>query len=826
MADRWHEVEQALDRAMELDLEARDAFVDGLDDAVAGEVRELLAAARLAGPLDGSGGDLATLISGALEEREAGQEVVGTRIGAYRIVEPLGRGGMGRVFVGEQVDGGFERRVAIKLLRWELAGPELRERFSRERRILARLEHPGIARLIDGGVTDDGVPFLVMELVEGCDIGEFAERRMLSVAERLELFCRVCDAIDFAHRHLVIHRDLKPSNIVVTEDGRIKLLDFGVAKLLDDATEGTLTGGAVAPMTPYFASPEQLLGQPLTTTSDVFSLGVLLYVLLTGETPFVSTGETITASELLRRVTEDQPTAPSASCPPERVSVLRGDIDAIALTAIRRDPTRRYPSAAALAEDVRRHLSHQPVEARGDSIPYRLGRFMRRHRWPVAATVLVVVALAAGLATTLWQSRRAEAARALAEQQSERAQDISQMVIDLFEVAGPQTSPSETITARQLLDAGMLEAREELAAQPAALAEMLVVIGEGYANLGLNEEANKAFEEAIALWNGAAANDPGALADALRRSGHVLLDHGQPERALGQYDAALAALATVRETGEETAELFRSRAFALLRLERAAEALQSVEEGIDRLESAGGASDAAWLVARGTRAMIFRATGRNEEAEQEYESILESQKELRVAGEELASTHNNLGYLLRVANRLEEAETHYLESLDLLNAARGETHPTTLRARSNLQVLLFMQGRIDDCETMMLETIELVRRDYADAHWRVGAAWRALGFMYLQAERDDAAAAAMAEAADNYSRALSPDNPWTLTTQLARELAIDPESAAFERARRALVARRSDLRSSDRGVLKRLAEIAQERGLAGSEQILSILEEE
>jgi serine/threonine protein kinase/tetratricopeptide (TPR) repeat protein len=441
--DRWHRLNELFHEALALDAPARDAFVDrrsAEDPSLAGELRELLHAHADA-----------ESDSRPLERLElsvdhlASTAVAGHHIGPYRIVTELGRGGMGAVWLAERDDGQFQQRVAIKLIKRGMDTAQILSRFRVERQILASLEHPNIARLIDGGTTDDGLPYFVMEHVEGQPIDVHAESRGHGVRERLELFLQVCDAVSYAHRHLIVHRDIKPQNILVTAAGTPKLLDFGIAKVLQEAGEqSTQTMSGQQLLTPEYASPEQVEGRHTTTQTDVYSLGVVLYELLTGQSPYrprtwstPDICESVRSAEVERpstavaapadgrRTRRRGPSAGGAGDPDTRERLrlqLRGDLDAIVLAAMRKEPERRYGSVEQLANDIRRHLSGQPVRARADSVWYRSAKFLRRNRVAVAGAALVLITLIGGMVATAWQARLASLQAGLARQAQARAE--------------------------------------------------------------------------------------------------------------------------------------------------------------------------------------------------------------------------------------------------------------------------------------------------------------------------------------------------------------------------------------------------------------------
>jgi serine/threonine protein kinase len=413
-ARRWQRLDTLFSEACEQPPEDREAWLAALPEAdrtLTAELRSLLAA-------HDQGGDFLEAAV-AMAERELGSpagdvDLNGRTIGAYRVVRLLGRGGMGAVYLAERADQAFRQRVAIKLIPWALASPEARHRFRIERQTLAALNHPHIARLLDGGETEDGLPYLVMEYVDGEPIDVYCKRLGLDIPQRLRLFREVCGAVEHAHRNLVVHRDIKPANILVAADGEVKLLDFGIAKLLPgaevDATMPLTRAGRLM-LTPLFASPEQVRGEPVTTATDVYSLGVLLFRMLTGQHPFQL--NTTSPIEVARVVCVQPPTRPSTMASagvggmtlPALRRRLRGDLDTIVLMALRKEPERRYASVEQLSDDIRRHLAQLPLRARSDTLAYRTSMFARRHRLGMAAAALILLSLLGGLWSTLRQAR-------------------------------------------------------------------------------------------------------------------------------------------------------------------------------------------------------------------------------------------------------------------------------------------------------------------------------------------------------------------------------------------------------------------------------------
>jgi len=501
----------------------------------------------------------------------SGSEIRGDR--GYRIVREIGRGGIGVVYLAERSDGEFKQTVAIKVV--HRSGEEIERRFRAERQILAALDHPYIARLLDGGTASDGSPFLVMEYVEGKRIDEACAERRLDARARVELMLDVCSAVAAAHQRLVIHRDLKPANILVTADGTVKLLDFGIAKLLDPTdSDWTIAETRLGsqPLTPRYASPEQMRGEPVSTATDVYALGVILYELLTGRSPYRADPRSARAWE--QAVCEEEPLSPSTSsartvtlqsdgadravsapAPPDlEVEV---DLAAIVLKALRKTPAERYPTVDALADDLRRYLSGWPVSARKGTALYRTGRFVRRHR--------LSLLLAAGVAALLvgWAfSLRAQLAATRIER--DKAARVAGFMVDLFKVADPDQTRGETVTARDLLARGVEKLHQDLSDQPAVRAQLLDTVGAVYESLGNYEPAIANLRQAVALRRGLQPAEPLALAESL---GHLGTAYRDAERLPEAESALTEELAILRHEvpADDLRQLVALNRFATLR---------------------------------------------------------------------------------------------------------------------------------------------------------------------------------------------------------------------------------------------------------------------
>jgi serine/threonine protein kinase/tetratricopeptide (TPR) repeat protein len=573
--ERWSQIESIFYRALEVPAADRAAFLDRLCAAspeLRPEIESLLESLeRAGGVIEEAAGDL-TLPARATRWQP------GQRVGAYELVRELATGGMGHVWLAERADAEFRKVAAVKFLAPGLSGVAALGTFRRERQILAALDHPNIVRLLDGGTTSDGMPYLVMDYVEGIPIDRYCHERSLTVTDRLRLFLKVCDAVHYAHQNLVVHRDLKPTNILVTSGGVPKLLDFGIAKLLGPEPSAALTGltsTGLRVFTPEYASPEQIRGEPVTTATDVYALGVILFKLLTGRLPYRL--RTTSPAELERAVAEQEPERPSAAVagdtpdlPPASASEwrgaesspdrlrrrLRGDLDAILLMALRKEPQRRYRSVAEFASDIRGHLDGVPVLAREHALAYRAGRFVRRHKRTSAAALLVVSSLITGSVIAIRQAQIAERERERAER---RFKDVRRLASSfLFEFDAAIQNLAGATPARRLVVAKALEYLDGLAAEAGSDSGLLRELADAYtrigdiqgspaiANLGDAQGALESYRKALAISRDLLARDPAAIEvgrDTARlgvRIGDILLRKiGDPAQALATYEEGL-----------------------------------------------------------------------------------------------------------------------------------------------------------------------------------------------------------------------------------------------------------------------------------------------
>jgi eukaryotic-like serine/threonine-protein kinase len=609
----------------------------------------------------------------------------GERIGAYQLVRRLGAGGMGEVWLAERAEGGFRQQVAIKRLHFE--SPDLIARFDAEREILAGLEHPGIARLYDGGIGADGRPYMVVEYVEGEDLLAWCERRRAPLNLRLNLFLQVCEAVAHAHAQLVVHRDLKPANILVTTDGRVKLLDFGIAKLLMEHG-GSDASAATLALSPAYAAPEQLTGGAVGTATDVHALGVILYQLLAGRLPWTLTDLPLaTAVQRLANTVPPSPSAAVVAGHPLPARALAGDLDAIVARTLRFERQARYADARALAEDIERHLRHEPVRARQGARSYVLRRFLRRHWLPLGATAAIFAALALGLLGVMWQAGQAR-------QQAARAEAVQDFLLDIFRSNSsrhPDPARARQTTARELLDLGAARIDTAFEHQPATRLSLLMTLGGLYHELAEDDEAVRLFRRAEALARESPGSDPDRLAEALvALAGATHASSAVGERA-AILDEAAALLQRGGQSGSELhARLLRLRAehLASSDLPASLEAARSAVALYQRWGPSAGLAE-SWFA----QGMAHYNQGDMRAAGEALREAVAAAREAE--GERSASLPRFLAVLGDVQFRLLDiaaARESLRQAVAAAEALHGEAHVDILQTRMRLGRLLFDTG--------------------------------------------------------------------------------------------------------------------------------------
>ncbi len=708
----------------------------------------------------------------------------GQRLGPYRIVRKLGSGGMGDVYLAERADEEYQQQVAIKLVRSGMFSRQVQGRLRMERQILATLQHPNIARLLDGGRAPDGTPYLVMEYIDGEPIDAYCDRRRLAPEERLALLRTVCAAVHYAHQNLIVHRDLKPNNILITPQGVPKLLDFGIAKLLDtrqSANTLTVTHAEYRVMTPAHASPEQVRGDTITTASDIYVLGVLLYESLCGRRPFCLLGASLlemehiiceqeapTPSEMVARTARESPelltdiVACRSTTPARLQKYLRSDVDDIVGMAMRKDPERRYSSAEQLAADLERHLDGKPVLASKDTWLYRTRKFVGRHKIAVAASSAAIVTLAAFATITFVQAQRIAYERDVATAERTRAEQVSSFLVELFELSDPSRNRGNQVTARELLDIGARRVSLGLANQPETRATLLGTIGIVYQSLGLYSDSVSLLQEGLKSRIRIHGQRHPAVADAMRALGDALCDRGD----LAQCEAQLsAALDMQREllgpTSLEVAPTLTAQA-KLAQLRGNLDAAEGLYDQSLQIYGAHGrerTTDATSVM--NELAGLYSYSGRHDRAATLYRAALDIDKQALGNDHPQVGMHlQNLAVALHAQGKLEEAAPLYEESMQILQRVYGEKHPQMLDAAANYGRFLHRRGELARAEEILSRVVELDREARGPRHAFVAHDLVNLGMVRLDTQRYAQAEQNFRAALNVYADTLPADHPY------------------------------------------------------------------
>jgi len=770
--ERWEMISRLFETALALKEDERSAF---LKKACAGDMVLLREVTSL---LNSDSDIQEALQTSLLKNNAVSVDYIGKEIGAYRIERLLDAGGMGQVFLAARRDGVFNKQVAIKIIHAGLKSTQFIERFRQERQILAALNHPNIAALIDGGLTGDGTPYLIMEYVDGIPINRYLNTGQPDILERLDLFLQICDAVSYAHRHLVIHRDLKPGNIFVDTEGRVRLLDFGIAKVFDTNADSvqTLLPENAAPYTPQYASPEQIDGGAISTQSDIYALGVILYEMLSGCLPY--SVENMALWKIREIIKQEIPRLPSVAVrigslpyPPKR---LKGDLDKICLKLLKKEPGLRYESVTELQNDIKRHLSGLPVRAVNDNIRYRFIKFIGRHRFAVGLSFVFSITLLAVIALYTGQLRE-ETAKARAEMR--KSAQVADFLIDLFDAAGPQSARGKDATALDLLQSGAKKIEKSLLDQPGVQAEMFGVIGDVYRRIGSYKKAadlkNKALEKAITFYGAkseAAARQYLELAvlfeelndveqattyfqkaqdlsiyvtvypetfvgDILLGKADLSYQQGRFKKSDSLYRAAYKRF--MHENGPEAvsiASALNGMAANARRLGRYAQAEKLYLRTLNMRKKLLGPDHADVAHTLNHLARLLSAQHRNKEAEGFARQGLGIR--LAIYGEnhaESVASMANLAGILRANGALKESEKYYRRALPIIEGLFGKVHPYIAGISSSLGGTLYRQGKLNEAEKMFRRSIRISDRVYPSEH--VSRAYPLLGLGELLLDR-------------------------------------------------------------------------------------------
>jgi len=829
----WPRLQDLLDDLLDRPPAERAAGLAAIADPhLRARLASLLRADERAGLLDRPAGDLAAAL---LEHESEPVEEIPSLAPRYRVTGEIGRGGMGVVYEAERADGAFAQRVAVKVLNHGLGSEAMRRRFELERQILARFEHPGIARLLDGGTTQDGRPFLVMEKVAGQPITAYADRMRLGVGERIDLFVEACRAVAYAQRHLVVHRDLKPSNVLVDDTGRVRLLDFGIAKRIGEWEEAPAADArtVVPMMTPEYAAPEQIRGEPPTTATDVWSLGVVLYELMSGRRPHAP--DAAHAAEVAHAVLHDEP-APLArataaggatsedvaaarrATPAGLRRALRGELSLIVERCLKQDPAERYPSAQALLDELLRYRAGEPIEARGDSLSYRIRKTLARHRLAAAAAALVVLALGAGLVGTAWQAN-------IASREAARARIVQEFLTGLFAGANPDAAPGRPLSAVDLLDRGAERIEGELAARPDVQAELSSVVGNLYRSLGRYGPARPLLERALA-WRERrlGSRDPRTVA-ALVDLGTLETEAADFARADSLYARALALHAAARMAEDTTyAALLNDIAVLRSRQDRSAEAESLLRRVLALDRRLHGADHPEVATDLNNLGVALERQGNHEAAEQAHREALEIRRRRLPPNHSTipASLHN----LATVRWRLGDtgaADSLFREAIALRRAIHPAGHPDLAHTLISLAQLVQSGKRWGEADSLIHEALAMNRRAAGPDHPRVAECLNELGLLTFRRGNVAGAVPHFRVAVEIAERSLPPGHSSTLTmlgnlaTVERRTGQLAAAEASYRKLFRGLRLARGEDHPGTRDALGNLAAVLRERGHSEAE---------
>ena len=765
--ERWKQLEALFIAALEKDEASRPAFLDeacGTDQALRAELESMLSA---------NDQSMALALEDRLLAESAGAldnpaNLIGKDVGPYRLEALIGAGGMGEVYLAQRNDQQYEQKVALKLVRAGYRNSQIMTRFRMERQVLARLSHPNITQLLDGGIDDAGRPYLVMQYVEGLPITEYCDKHTLSIDDRLTLFTTVCNAVQHAHRNLVVHRDLKPSNILVTEEGVVKLLDFGIAKLLNPDWEMSVavTRSQVRLMTPEYAAPEQVKGKPVTTATDVYALGVLLYEILSGRRPYQLNHRV--QSEIDRIICEVDPARPSTAITEtqeekdtssEAVSrarntgvgrlkkMLQGDLDNIVLMALRKEPTRRYVSAAQFADDIVRYQSGLPVSAQKDSFSYRTKKFVRRHRTSVFFSASLLLLLLGFSTVTVYQSRLLKSERDTARLEKNRAEQVIGLMVDLFETANPTLAPGgDTLSIREFVKKGADKILEDVADDEVLSIQFKHTLGRMYTAQGQYKEAVALLEDAYtsqearygaydstttaymhayamqAYWLGDRETAGALLPDVLERNKRIFgpshprvaqslmsksLVTADTDEKLALLEASLAMRKELLPANHmDIAESLNQLAIFHVNQNHWDQAASMFKESLAILEEILAPNHPNVIAVMNNLATVLNRASQIDEAILIQSEAVERLKTVtRDSSVQMANTRNNLGVLLTQNGEFEAAEREFRHALGVQLALLGENHDRVLSTRRSLAIILSKLNQHDEALRLMAQSV-------------------------------------------------------------------------------------------------------------------------
>lgn len=831
---QWEIINDIVDRTLNLPTDERHGFIQklcGENADLKNEVIEYLESIEeseterfLEDPAE-----LFDELSGVADNQKdikSGTSRIGETIENYKILDLIEHGGMGSVYLAERSDDAYQKKVALKLLKQGMDTPSNIARFKRERNILANLDHPNITHLLDGGVTSGGLPFLVMDYVDGTPLLKYCDAKRCNLQERLELFKTVCKAVRHAHGNAIIHRDLKPSNILITGDGKVNVLDFGIAELMDekeDRRQQTYISPVDNALTLKYAAPEQIAGESVTISTDIHALGVLLYELLTGVYPFDVEDKRITEIEEI--IKNQCPPEPSKQVKQledkerkkiserrqtkseELVRQLKGDLDAIVCKTLFKNPDKRYSTIDKLLEDFERIEKHRPISAREHTPGYSTVKFFHRRKKEIAVAVTFILIIS-GFFT--YHAIQIKEERNIAQQEARIADDVSGFLLELFDT----NSNRDTVSAASLLDKGM-EHLENLEHDPAH-AKMLSVMGEAYMNFGEYDKAMELLQEAVDKSRAVHGEVSLEYANALFKMGLLHEDSYMWPEAVSAFQKAYDLhTSLLRENHFKTADVLIHLASALRNIGRLERAEDYARKAVETYEKTLEPTDIEIISALANLAYVLREREKFDEAESIYQKVIERGEQSRdMKTEVLAEYYNNRGYLYRVQERYDEAIQSFRRATQLKEQSYPEGHPELINTRKNLATSRYFQDRVEEADSLFKINVSTTREKYSTQHWRTATALNTLGVFYLENRKYEDAEPLLRESTQINRNVLGKSHLWTAYSEglLTVSLNFQEKNRAeadslFEHHYRLFENNRSELNRNNRNHLRKLIDI-------------------
>lgn len=766
---RWASLNTIIDEALELDQNERISFVanyKNISDDIRQEAISFLTSIQKSTNfwdrlLESNYELIEHIDEHEIEVKHGGNSFTPDQIGPYKILKKIASGGMGDVYLAERSDGHLQITVALKVIKRECVDENHIRQFTNERNILGKLNHPHIAHIYDGGITEQGRPYLVMEYVDGRPITKYCSENNCSVGDRLSLIEQICEGVNFAHSNLVVHRDLKPDNIFVKSNGECKILDFGIAKIIDpDGTppDADQHSTELKPFSIRHAAPEQLSGGVITTSTDVYGLGLLMYELLTGTLPFDLHHKS--PREAIQIITETSvPPASSKADSKEVAKSLRGDLDAIIQKTLKKDPADRYRSAGDLLSDIRNYRKRRPVSIKSDNKLYKLKKFTERNRATVSIVLILLIFLS-GLTIFYVNSIKTEQQKAIAKEQ--QATFIAGFMVDLFDASDPVSNISDTLTVYDILQSGV-DKLDNWEASDISKADIMISLGNAYKKIGDFEQSQSLLEDAYSIYS-AQAPWPDAP-ELLEPTYHLASLHAERrgfENAAHYYHSALSLLdQSPNQSPLITTDIYSGYGNTLSELGNPQLAILYLEKALKIVQHSGSSPSRLQNI-QINLAQAFRKNEEYEKSEALYEEILyalpaDNQSALNTK----ATIHNNLGYLLKVQDRLEEAVVHYNQSLEINRYVYGQYHPNTRIVLNNIAALYKALNYFEEAEEILNELLQISLETFGETHWRTGVAYQAIGILKIQSGNLNESTSFFEEALSIYTEDLGPNHIWT-----------------------------------------------------------------